>query len=279
MGRGLCWASHPTLAVSIIPQFLGLYPLHTFCAVEGKIYPKSDGKMDLVTAIGLVLALVGVGLTLVFVVWQPKHPLLRGIIGLVGIAAIIGAIIVLVGFAPIQWRSPIVLRSPIAEQNASASISPVATPKSIPTVVVQAEPCRDEALLRSKLASAERQIASQQETADILARCEDAKRELEHQKQTCTDYQQKVVGDIGYLLDRSYIEDLLTAKGEVDAAESDTNAAGEESNSHSFNQAPYLEKYNRAVEKKRAAEDKLADIQRALENTLLKLAGRNALVR
>jgi len=95
--------------------------------------------MDWITLFGLVLALLGIGLTLIFVVWQPKHPVLRAAIGGAGLVLIASAAIVLVGFAPIHWQSPIVFRSPITKspavisstaQSTSLPATPAATPSA-----------------------------------------------------------------------------------------------------------------------------------------------------
>jgi hypothetical protein len=69
--------------------------------------------MDFPTSLGLFLALLSVGLTLGFVVWQPKHPIIRTVIGLFAALSMLGALIVLFVFAPIRWQSPIMFRSPI----------------------------------------------------------------------------------------------------------------------------------------------------------------------
>jgi uncharacterized membrane protein (Fun14 family) len=233
--------------------------------------------MDLVTTIGLVLAQLGIGFTLLFVVWQPKRQSIRVLIGSVGVFTIFAGIIVLVGFAPIRWRSPIVLRSPILEQTALASATPTAAPpatESTQSALAQVGACRGEKELKTKLESAERRVALLQGVANKLSRCEDVGQDLKNQRQDCVKYKQKVVDDIGYLLDRNYVGDLLAAKGDLDAANADADAAGEEMNSHTFNQAPYREKYGRAIQQAQAAQNKLNDLRTALENTLLKLAGR-----
>jgi hypothetical protein len=90
------------------------------------IRPESEEiAIDFVTALGLFLGLAGIGGMLVFVVWQPKHPIIRRVLGAIGLLALAASLVVLLWFAPIRWRSPLVLRSPFvtAQMQARSDVS------------------------------------------------------------------------------------------------------------------------------------------------------------
>jgi hypothetical protein len=228
--------------------------------------------MDGITVLGLVLALLGIGLTLVFVVWQPSRPLARKAIGAIGMLLILAAIVILFGFAPIRWQSPIVLRSPVTQQSATASESaatPVATFSPV-SPHVETRGRADENRLKTKLTAANEQLANLKSklrsTSDSLAQCE-------NERQACAEYRQKVANDLGYLLDRDYIGEILAAKGEIDADKIEVEKAMYEFN-HAWNQNAAEPKLDAAELKEGAARDRLNKLRRTLIEKLSALAGR-----